>query len=362
MRSRNTILALAAFALVPFASADELRLKDGSVIKGKILGIEPGKDGAPGEFTVESPSFKGSDKAPVKIPQDTVSTFSTDGDFLFATAGQTRAKGKVESTADGVKVVTTDGVITSNVGNIRDGWTPGSPSPDDKARAKLDRRWEYTADIAIIGQTGNGESIGANGGLTAVNKGPDDEMKFYGKMNYAKAKAGAGDWNKTADDLNAGLEYTSYFSRPMLWYVRSNNGYNKVQQISFFTTDAVGIGSLLIDKETQHLTVRTGIAYRFESYRNNIRDDVSAPGLDFGLHHDCQFKHFSMVNELSVTPAFDDFGNIIALHDSYIEMPLANTESWKLRLGTNNQYRAQVTQGIDRLITTYYLKFVLNWK
>lgn len=357
MRFRNTTLAIAALALVPFATADEIRLKDGSVIKGKILGLEPGKDGKPGEFTVESPSVTG----PMKVNQADVSTFSTDGEFLFATAGQTRAKGKVESTADGVKVTTPDGVVTSKVENIRDGWTPGSPSPDDKARAKLERRWEYTADISIIGKTGNGESIGANGGLTAVNKGADDKLIFYAKMNYAKAKGPLG-WSKTADDLHAGLEYTSYFARPLFWYVRSDNGYDKVQQINFFSTDAAGLGTQLINNDKQHLEVRGGLSYRFESYKNNLRQDTSSPGLDLGLHHDCQFQYFMMVNDLTVTPAFDDFSNFIAIHDSFIEMPLANSESWKLRLGMNNQYRSKIAPGADRLATIYYLKFVLNWK
>lgn len=363
MRLHTATLAVAAIALIPFASADELRLKDGSVIKGKILGIEQVEESGvtKGVFSVESPSLKGSDKTPAKIPQELVSTFSTDSEFLFATAGQTRAKGKVESTATGVQVSTPDGLITSNVENIKDGWTPGSPSPDDKARAKLERRWLYTADVSIIGKTGNGESIGANGGLTAVNKGPDDEMKFYAKMNYAKAKGPLG-WSKTADDLHAGLEYTSYFARPMFWYVRSDNGYDKVQQITFFSTDAAGLGTLLIDKATQHLSVRGGLSYRFESYKNNLRADTSSPGLDAGLHHDCEFEYFKMVNDLSYTPAFNDFSNFIAIHDSYIEMPLADGESWKLRLGVNNQYRSKVVAGTDRLATTYYLKFVLNWK
>lgn len=363
MRLRNSALVFAALALVPFASADELRLKDGSVIKGKILGLEPGKDGAPGEFTVETPFVPGAnagEPGKIKVRQADVSTFSTDGDFLFATAGQTRAKGKVESTDNGVKVATPDGVVSSTVENIRDGWTPGSPSPDDKARAKLERRWEYTADISIIGKTGNGDAIGESTGLSAKNKGPDDDLTFYAKHEYSKSKALGGAWNKTADNLHAGIEYNSYFARPLFWYVRSDNGYDRVRELSFFSTDALGLGNLLIDNntpgESQHLSIRGGLSYRFESYRNGLRSNTSSPGLDLGLHHDCEFKYFTMVNNLTYTPAFQDFSNFIALHDSYIEMPLANTENWKLRLGLSNEYRSRVVPGNKRLDTTYYLK------
>ena len=351
MKIGKLSLALTALAITPLLHADEIRLKDGTLIKGKLVALDGGV------FTVESPSSE----TPFKIKQADVTTFSTDAPVFIATAGKTEAQGKVMSSDTGVLVATPDGVVNSKVDNLRDVWRPGAPSPADKATEKLKRRWEYTADVSIIGKTGNRESIGESSGLTALNKGPDDELKFYAKHNYAKSKGDLG-WVKTADDLHAGVEYTSYFARPFFWYVRSDNGYDKVRQINFFSTDAVGMGDLLIDKDHQHLSVRAGLSYRFESYSDPLREDTSSPGLDFGLHHDCQFKYFKMVNDLSYTPTFEDFNDYIILHDSYIETPLANTESWKLRMGVSNEYRSKVLPTVDRLDTTYYLKFVLNWK
>lgn len=352
MRLRNTFPWIAALAMVPFVNADEIRLKDGSVLKGKITGLEGG------EFLFETPAVA----APLKIKQADVETFSTDGEFFFDTVSQTRAKGRVVATENGVKVETNNGVVTATVDNIKDGWTPGSPSPDDRARAKLERRWEYTADVAVIGKTGNGESFGANAGLVALNKGPDDELKFYVKYNYAKARGVGSEWSKTNDELHAGLEYTSLFARPLFWYVRSDNGFDRVQEIDFFTTSAAGVGTMLIDNEKQTLSVRGGLAYRFESYKGNLRPNTSSPGLDLGLNHKCEFKYFEMVNALTYTPAFDDFSNFVAFHDSYIEMPLSDADTWKIRFGLSNQYRSVVIPGRRRMDTTYYVKFVLNWK
>lgn len=357
----------ALIAFTPFVKADEIRLKDGSVIKGKILGLEQvEEDGVTsGVFSMQSPSMKGSDKTPVKIPQNLVSTFSTDGDFIIATAGQTEAHGKVESAGEGVKVSTPDGLVISRVDNLKDAWIPGADSPADKARKKLERRWEYTVDLSIIGKTGNGESIGESTGFTALNKGPDDELKFYGKHNYSKARAAnsATGWQKTADDLHAGVEYTSLFSRPLFWYVRSDNGYDRVRQITFFSTDAVGVGTMIIDNKKQHLSIRAGAAYRFERYRPTAGiSDTNAPGIDIGLHHDCEFEYFKMINDLSATPSVNDFKNVIAVHDSSIETPLANTEDWKLRVGVRNEYRSRVIPGLRPLDTTYYVKLVYTWK
>ncbi len=351
MKIGNLSLALVSLTLPLASSADEIRLKDGGVIKGKIVDLEAGV------FTVQTAAVAD----PIKIKQSEVTAFSTDEEIFIATVGKTEAKGKVSPAQDGVTIGTPDGVVASKVDNLKDAWRPGAKSPADKAADKLIRHWEYTADISVIGKTGNRESIGASSGLQALNKGPDDELKFYAKHNYSKTKNDLG-WVKAADDLHAGVEYTSYFARPFFWYVRSDNGFDKVRQINFFSTDAVGLGDLLIDNDHQKLSVRAGLAYRFEAYKNNLQEDTSSPGLDLGLHHDCQFKYFKMVNDLSCTPAFDDFSNVIVLHDSYIEMPLANTDCWKLRMGMSNEYRAKVTPGVDRLDTTYYLKFVLNWK
>ena len=363
----KTILPLAIMAVAPLTRADELQFKDGSVLKGKILGLEQvTEDGVTkGVFTIQSPSVKD----PIKVNQSDVVTFSTDHPFFIATAGQTEAKGTVESTPTGVKVASSDGVVTSTVANIKDGWNPGDPSPAERARAALIRHWEYAADVSIIGKTGNGDSIGANVGLEAVNKGPDDQLKFYARYDYAKAKAinSTTGWSKTSDNLHAGLSYESYFAKPLYWYVRSDNGFDRVRQITFFTTDAVGVGTFLIDNNTkghrQHLQIFGGLAYRYEDYKPTAGlQNTNSPGLDAGLHHDCEFKYFVMNNDLSYTPAFDNFANYIAIHDSNIEMPLSDDDHWKLRIGMRNEYRSRIAPGNKYLDTTYYLKFVYKWK
>lgn len=365
MKTR-TRLPLALLALVPLVKADELKFKDGSVIKGEIKSLQQveDEDGVKhGVFTIQSPSVKD----PIKVEQKDVVSFSTEKPFFIATAGQTEVKGKVESTDSGVKVAGVDGAVTSSVDNIKDGWRPEDPSPADRAREALSRHWQYEVNLSIIGKTGNGESIGAASGLIAKNKGPDDDLMFYARHNYAKARAANSTtgWQKTGDDLHAGVEYTSLFARPLFWYVRSDNGYDRVRQITFFSTDAVGLGTMIIDNKKQHLSVRAGAAYRFERYRPTSGiDDTNAPGIDAGLHHDCEFKYFAMNNDITVTPSINDFTNVIALHNSYLETPLADSENWKLQLraGVQNEYRSRAIAGLRKLDTTYYLKIVYSWK
>lgn len=352
---------LAALCLpVITVRADEVTLKNGSVIKGRIESIEDGL------IVIKSEAFavKADPKSDtISVRQSEVSSFSTDAPLFLNTVAQTVVTGKVEAQPAGnVRVVTPYGPATIAIDNLREGWLPGAPSPHDREMEKLKRHWEYTADFGLLGRTGNREEVGVSSGLQALLKSPEDETLFYAKHNYSKTKGDLG-WVKSADNLHAGVEYTSYFARPAFWYVRSDNGYDRVRLINFFSTDAAGLGRLLIDKAEQHLSVRCGLSYRFEAYDDvTSREDTSTAGLDAGLHHDCKFKYFTMVNDVTYTPSFKDFNDCIVLHNSYIEMPLANTEMWKLRMGVTNEYRSHVAPGLKEIDTTYYVRFALSWK
>ena len=176
-----TGLALAALATAPLVRADEITLQDGSVLKGKISAIEEGA------IVFQSAAVADS----IKIKQSDVTSFSTDGDIFLGMASQTVVKGKVESATPGtVKVTTPEGVNMLKVENIKDGWTPGSASPAERTLAKLKRHWEYTADISIIGKTGNRESIGESAGLQALNKSQNalsisESLRQFGGVNVA---------------------------------------------------------------------------------------------------------------------------------------------------------------------------------
>jgi hypothetical protein len=60
-------------------------------------------------------------------------------------------------------------------------------------------------------------------------------------------------------------------------------------------------------------------------------------------------------------PAFENFSNFVAKHESFYEVPLANP-AWKLRLGVSNDYNSKPGKGVDKLDTGYFTRLVLSWK
>lgn len=358
MKNKVFLTAAALGVLAATAvNADEVRLKDGTVIKGSINGVEGGvlsiTPGYNADASVKAFRFKLED----------IISFNTEEPLYIGTSVAKEnampdniAYGKVDAgTAGGIQVTTEIGVTQSPIEAIQAAWRTPEESPQEKARKKLERHWAYSFFTDITGKSGNSDSIGVTVGFDAVNKSIDDELRFYGRYNFART-----DGNKSADDLSAGVEYTSRFASPLFWYARSDNGFDKVQMIDFYSTAAVGGGTELIKSESQKWEVRLGLAYRYESYENGTT--YSKPGLDVGSIYEYKWDWVLFKDTITYTPAFEDFANFVVKHDAYLEMPLANSENWKLRVGMTNDYNSRPQSNVERLDTTYYARLVLSLK
>jgi hypothetical protein len=90
-------------------------------------------------------------------------------------------------------------------------------------------------------------------------------------------------------------------------------------------------------------------------------DKLSTPALDLAILHNYTLEHWRIANKLVFLPSLQDFSNYRIQHDSFIEMPLAASQ-WKIRIGLSNDYVSIPQPGKEKLDTTYYTKFLLNWK
>ncbi|MDR2981109.1 MAG: DUF481 domain-containing protein [Puniceicoccales bacterium] len=335
--------------------ADEVRLKDGTVVKGVVAGVEGGvlsiTPGYNADGSVKAFKFKLAD----------ITSFYTEEPLYVGTSATDTpipdnvSFGKVEGAPGGIKVVTENGTTTAPIEAIRAAWRTPAESPQEKERKKLERHWEYEFTTDIVGKSGNSDSIGASVGFKAVNKSIHDELTFFGRYNYYRT-----DGVQSQEDLDAGVEYKSEFANPLFWYVSSHNGFDKVKLIDFMSVSAVGGGTKLIDQANQKLDVRLGLAYRYESYEDGT--DMSKPGLDIGYDYSLSWSWGKFVDKLTYTPVFDDFGNYLLKHQAYLEMPIASSENWMIRLGMSNDYNSRPLPTVDRLDTTYFVRIVLKFR
>ena len=118
----------------------------------------------------------------------------------------------------------------------------------------------------------------------------------------------------------------------------------------------------MINNEVQSLIVRGGLGYRYTEFEDDTIDNESTITIDPGLTHTYKYKDLLYLeNELSYSPALDDFGNYTVVHDSSIRLPIGNDGSFWIRMGVRNEYESQTTAN-EKLDTNYYSQFIYNWK
>jgi putative salt-induced outer membrane protein YdiY/small nuclear ribonucleoprotein (snRNP)-like protein len=347
MNSPRLVTNLAACATLMVAStvafADVVETKNGSRLVGKVVKID-------GTVVVLSTEYAGE----IKVKQSDVVSLSTESPLNIRLSSGTVLQGTVSSTGDGAIAISgADGTLTTRVEKVASTWAPGGTDP---AVAALQRSWAYEVAADVTGKTGNKEQLGTQFSARATLKTAQDTLQFYSAYNRQVT-----DGDKSADQFNAGVDYQNNFSGRKSWYVRDEGGFDRVKDIELYNIAAAGLGYDFI-KEPQHvLTGRAGLSFRYEGYGNPVTEDVKSAGLDFGINHRYETGFWSVINRISYVPLFEDFGNYRILHESYLELPLADP-AWKLRLGLANDYNSQPSPGVEKLDTTYFARLVLNWK
>jgi hypothetical protein len=340
-RALGALLTVAIAALP--TSADVVEVKGGARIVGKVSKIDDGS-------VVVATDYAGS----ITIKQSEVVSINTDAPVAVRFANGTRIEGKVSGSGDGrVKVGNGEGEFSSEISKVTASWAAGGKDP---AIAALERGWAYEAAVDVFGKNGNKSQLGTSASLRATLKGAADNLQFYTAYDRQVT-----DGQKSADQFKAGVDYTSNFSGKYSWYMRDEGGFDRVKDIELYNVAAFGMGYDLIKASKQLLTGRAGLSFRYEGYKNPRSTDVKSAGLDFGFAHRLEMNSTLLVNRVTFVPTFEDLGNFRAMHESFLELPLANP-SWKLRLGVANDYNSEPGRGVEKMDTAYFTRFVLNWR
>lgn len=359
MKNLKTLATLTAGALLAAStlSADEIRCKNGTIIVGEITAIDGGV------ITVKNSADNGGES---KIKQSEVLSVSSsrplnvrtsDGATLTGTFSPATEEGKIMIGGTPIPV----SVITSS-------WLLDGKSPEEREAEKFNYTSEYEIGASLTGTTGNSESISGGINSQAVWKNVENSLKLYAKYNYGKTKDNAtNDWTKSSDNLHVGFDWSSEFYDPWFWYARTDLGFDRVQNIRFFDTNAAGFGLKVINQDKWHLSVRGGLSYRYEAYKNYTgtftdRDDTNTTGLDFGLSHDYAWSWGKLVTEINYVPGFDNLKNdYYIFHETYLQLEIKELDQMYFRVGMKNEYRS-ITTADDHLDTTYYAQLVFYWK
>ena len=337
--------------------ADEICLKDGTIIRGLVSNAENG-------IIAITPGYNADGSVKVfKFQMNDVLSFSTDEPIYIGMASiestgyDSVVYGRVEPSSVGVRIITSTGISTTPINQIKAAWRTVDDSPHERARRKLERHWAVELTTDLKGRHGNTSQLGTSISFAAVNAGQDDSLSFYTRYNYYRTGG-----KRSTDDLSAGSDYKANVGSHLLWYVRTNDGFNKINGIDFFSESGIGAGLYLLKEEKHKLELRLGIGFRYETYSTQNTEDLREAGLDTSLRYEYEWDWGRIGNTLTYMPAFNNFGNYLIRHEAFLEFPIAKTENWKLRLGISNDYNSRPLPGVKKLDTTYGVRLVFRFK
>lgn len=339
----SAVAVLTAVCMAHPGLADVVETKNGARLVGTVTKID-------GTHVTLSTDYAGD----ISIKQSEVVSLITEKPLFVRLAVGTVMQGTVTSTGAGqIQISGSDGTVNTGINQVAMTWAPGEQDP---AIVAGQRKWAYELGLDVTGKTGNSEQLGTAVSARATLKGLQDTLQFYTAYNRQES-----DGVKSADQFKAGIDYANNFSGRTSWYVRDEGGFDRIKDIELYNVAAAGFGYDVVKSARQTLTTRAGISFRYEGYESPLATDVRSAGLDLGLAHRLQLSASVLTNTLSFVPAFDDFGNYRAVHESAFEMPIT-ASLWKLRIGVSNDFNSEPGPGVDRLDTTYFTRLILNWQ
>lgn len=341
MKTQPILVALAA-AAAAVAQADTVTLKDGSVLNGTLQSINGGT-------LVLETSYAGT----LKVKQSEVVAFTTTTPVAVKTIDDNIIRGTVSAQGNTLSVASSGGTLTTSVDRVKASWDSKGEDPEITAQR---RKWVYQVDLDVAGKQGNSKRFTTGAGATATLESKQDALKLYANYNYSEQEK-----VRSEDTLKVGADYAAYFSKHYSWYTFGEGGYDDIKDLTLRLRAGAGIGYALVKRPVQTLTARVGLGYRYEDYELGDANDVNSPGLDLGLVHKYDFGKYGVLNQsITVTPAFDDFGNYILTHDSSLTLP--GGDWWNFRVGMYNEYTSEPPAGVGSWDTTYYAKVGLFWR
>lgn len=337
------MLTLIWAALVPLAAvADTVTLKDGSVLNGTVTGISGGV------LTLQT-TFAGT----LNIQQDQIVSFTTGQPLALRTVDDNVVRGTVSGSSGSLSVSSAEGTFSTSVDRVKTAWAADAEDPQIVARRPV---WRYRADFDLSGRQGNSRRLSTGAGIEATRSTPENSLHLYSRVNYSTQ-----DGSRSEDAFRAGSEFSTFFTPRMSWFTNVEGGYDRIRDLDLRLRAALGLGYAVIRKPEQTLNFRGGLSYRFEDYGAVIVDDVDSIGLEIGLIHTYNFKRFGALNQsLTFTPAFEDFGNYLLVHDSSLTLP--GGDWWNLRLGIRNEFTSETPVGLKKLDTLFYARIGIIWR
>lgn len=279
------IVLLAAAALTPWAHADEILLKNGDRLTGKITA-----EGT--KLTIETKS-----EGKVSVDLKDVKTFSTSEPADVVLSDGTKIHTRIGAGPEGQ-------MLLAPVGGML------QPFPFARLKAINPPPVRWTANILFGGllARGNTDSDSFNASADIGHKTEHDEFTFRGQYLFSRQRVPGDGKHETADDLLGRIKYQYNLTARWYLYVSVEAEHDVIAGLDLRLAPSIGGGYRWIDQPNLSFSTEAGFGYLYRQYAHD--GEMGSPDARLAYHVKAKFNDkVSAFQDLEYLPGLDRIDN-----------------------------------------------------
>jgi|ERR1043166_3190000 putative salt-induced outer membrane protein YdiY len=326
---RKGLILVGGFILATgLVRADEVNLKNGDKLSGKVLGLAKGK------LTLETPH-----SGIVQIDWSQIVSVKTDGKVKIKLSTGELLEGKLSPGAQGQLKVESDGAAQPVA--IELGKVTGLNEPPVE--------WHGGIDLAYRATDGNTHTVGFFAAAEGLRESEVDKFHLKVISRYGKTSGIMTERN------TYGLgEYAYKFTPEIFGYVSAEFLSDTFKDIELRSIFAIGAGYVFLKEKEIDFWADAGVAYINNDYRDTKDESHAGARLHAHLRVTVPWIGIDVVDDITEYPNFKD-GSHWQLHN---EASLATSvgKGWTLKVGAITDYdHKPVLPGLSQIDDVYFV-------
>lgn len=343
MRAALSFVLLLCFIVCQEALADQVVLKNGDRLTGKIVKAD-------GKSLVIKTEFAGE----VTIVWEAVTELTTDEPLYLALADGRTVSGTITVRGDQVEWRDSGAqTLTAARASVQ-------AFRSAEEQAALDRLinpglfdlWTGNFNAGLGLSTGNSDTFSFSLGLIASRTTPRDKMSLYAASIYGRDST-SGFSRTTASAVRAGGRYDRNLNKKWFAYGFLDLEHDDFQALNLRIVPGGGFGYHAIRSERTELDIYGGGAWNKEFYRGDLNDRSSAEGQ---LGEDLLYRlgpRATLKQRFVIFPNLSEFGDYRINFDAGLTTDITKTIGWHITV--SDRYLSDPLPGLEKndlLLTT----------
>ncbi len=332
------LLSVSVFFNGPVVSADQLTLKDGSVLMGKVLQMVEGK------VQIET-SFAGK----IEIPADQILRMETEEVKPIHLSDGSVIQGTIQTEETERLNVLWGGKEETKFSVTPEDITAIAPPPPPPPPTPTPVKWhgKVVGDLTVT--DGNTETIGAGFSADLKRRTEDDRIALKGGYYYSED-----DGKAIRDDQYILGKYDYFYSEKAFVYLNSRLDRDAIRDLRLRTTGGTGLGYQFLETDIYNFFGESGISYVNEDFVLDADDETYVAGR-VALHFAWWIikEKLRFEEDAEMLFGFENTKDWFAISDSSLIWQW--TERWSSQAGLRFEYDNTPATGREKTDTKYTL-------